>query len=381
MNVLLIGEYSNLHNTLKEGLAVSGNNAKIISSGSGFKNLPNDYSIKPKLTHWLLGNRDFFLLRKIYSVLVRLERGIRFYFLLKEIQKYDVIQLINERPIETFSFLEYWLLKKILKKNKNVFVLSTWVDYITMTYYLKNKDFKSIIQPYFLNEKLKKRYKYAFYYTSKRHYKIHQLLYKKSRGFITTDLDYAIPLQGNAKHLEMIPNPVNIDRLKYTLPSIEAKIIIFLGISHLSYTEKGIEFFLNALQEIENKYNDRVEVIIAKSLTYSEYIECYNKCHILLDQVFSNDQGFNALEAMAKGKVVFTGAEKVFLDYYDLKEDEVAINAKADVNYLVDKLSELIENPDKIIAMSLNARKFVENRHHYVKQAQKYAEIWRDFAI
>jgi hypothetical protein len=37
---------------------------------------------------------------------------------------------------------------------------------------------------------------------------------------------------------------------------------------------------------------------------YATYIELYNKSHIVLDQVFSYDQGYNALEAMAKGKVV-----------------------------------------------------------------------------
>ena len=36
----------------------------------------------------------------------------------------------------------------------------------------------------------------------------------------------------------------------------------------------------------------------------------FDTAHILLDQVYAYDQGYNALEAMAKGKVVFTGAEK-----------------------------------------------------------------------
>jgi hypothetical protein len=30
------------------------------------------------------------------------------------------------------------------------------------------------------------------------------------------------------------------------------------------------------------------------------YINSYNKAHILLDQVYAYDQGYNALEAMAK---------------------------------------------------------------------------------
>ena len=77
-------------------------------------------------------------------------------------------------------------------------------------------------------------------------------------------------------------------------------------------------------------------------------IKSYNECHIFLDQLYAYDQGYNALEAMAKGKVVFTGAEKEWLEYYDLEENSVVINALPDVNYLVEKLSVLIENPEEI---------------------------------
>ena len=41
-------------------------------------------------------------------------------------------------------------------------------------------------------------------------------------------------------------------------------------------------------------------------------IKNYEQAHIILDQVYAFDQGYNALEAMAKGKVVFTGAEAIF---------------------------------------------------------------------
>lgn len=68
---------------------------------------------------------------------------------------------------------------------------------------------------------------------------------------------------------------------------------------------------------------------------------------IVLDQIYCFDQGYNALEAMAKGKAVFTGAESEFYDYYNLQEI-VAINALPDINYIVEKLSYLIENPEEI---------------------------------
>ena len=92
--------------------------------------------------------------------------------------------------------------------------------------------------------------------------------------------------------------------------------------------------------------------------------------------MYSFDQGYNALEAMAKGKVVFTGAEKEFEEYYNLNE-KVAINALPDVDYLVSKLSFLIENPEEIIKIGKRARDFIEKEHNYIVIAEKYLEIWK----
>jgi hypothetical protein len=79
---------------------------------------------------------------------------------------------------------------------------------------------------------------------------------------------------------------------------------------------------------------------------------------------------------MAKGKVVFTGAEKEFEKHYQLNE-KVAINAKPDVDYLVEELSFLIENPNEILAIAKRAKAFIEKEHDYVKIAKKYLEVWR----
>ena len=87
--------------------------------------------------------------------------------------------------------------------------------------------------------------------------------------------------------------------------------------------------------------------------------------------MYGFDQGYNALEAMAKGKVVFTGAENEFVDHYHLTET-VAINALPDVDYLVNKLSHLIENPIEIKKIGAAARQFIEKEHDYIKIAKQY---------
>jgi hypothetical protein len=80
---------------------------------------------------------------------------------------------------------------------------------------------------------------------------------------------------------------------------------------------------------------------------------------------------------MAKGKVVFTGAEIEFLNQYRLQENEVAINALPDVTYLVEKLSQLIENPSEIERIGKNAFQFIQKEHHYITQAEKYVQVWK----
>ncbi len=110
-------------------------------------------------------------------------------------------------------------------------------------------------------------------------------------------------------------------------------------------------------------------------MPYDAYIQAYARAHIILDQVYAYDQGYNALEAMAKGKVVFTGAEKEFMEYYQLTE-RVAVNALPDADAIAKELSFLIEHPDALTAIGKRARAFVEKEHDYIKIAQKYVDAW-----
>ena len=97
-----------------------------------------------------------------------------------------------------------------------------------------------------------------------------------------------------------------------------------------------------------------------------------------MDQVYAYDQGYNALEGMAMGKVVLTGAEKEWREYYNIVEDCVVINAMPDVTYLVEKLSWLIENPEKIKMISKNAREFILKYHDYNVITKKYLKAWEN---
>ena len=216
---------------------------------------------------------------------------------------------------------------------------------------------------------------YILNFLSNNHKKTHDLVYRNIEGVIGSDMDYVLAMQKHPRFLGLIPNPINTDTIEFSELKIEAKIIIFLGINRGTYHTKGIPFFEKALELIKVKYTSKIEIIIAENLPYQTYINQYNRAHIILDQVYSFDQGYNALEAMAKGKVVFTGAENEFTQYYNLTE-KVALNALPDLDYLVKELDYLIENPTEITAIGSRARKFIEKEHNYIAVAAKYISKW-----
>lgn len=378
MKILLLGEYSRLHNSLKEGLIAQGHKVIIVSTGDHFKKYDADYSIHSALFS------DFWFIRKIKNLicktttidLEKIERAVRFYFLLAKLKDFNHVQLINSDAIETYPFLARFLYQKLFGNIQNRSLLVCGDETPVIDYLFKKEMKYSILTPYFEDTKLAKQFHFPLKYSTKSYRKTFDWLTENCQNLIATDLDYKIPLEAMKYKVNFIPNPINIDKIVFQELKTDTRIIIFLGINRGSYIKKGIPFFEQALVKIKEKYHSKIEIIVSENLPYNQYIELYNRTHILLDQIYAYDQGYNALEAMARGKVVFTGAENEFNKHYNLTE-RVAVNALPDVDSLVEELSFLIENPAKLIAIGKRARVFIEKEHHFIKIAEKYLEIWQ----
>ena len=376
MKILLIGEYSRLHNSLKEGLQVLRHEVFIIADGDHFKNFEVDYSIRPTLfSYGFLRKLNNFCCKIFKIDFIKIERAYRFYTFIPQLKNYDIVQFINSDAIETYPLFSKYLFKKIFLQNKKRILLVCGDETPIIEYLLKDELRYSILTPLLANPSLKKKFSFSLKYTHKNYRDLFEFISGNISKTITSDLDYQIPMERMGFQTTLIPNPVNTKKIQFKPLEISGKIILFLGINTGSSIKKGTRYFEEALEIIAQKYPDKVEIIITRSIPYNEYIHIYNKAHILLDQVYGFDQGYNALEAMAKGKVVFTGAETEFNEYYNLPE-RVAVNALPDVDYLVNEMSFLIENPSEIIEMSKRARAFIEKEHDYVKIAGEYLNCW-----
>jgi glycosyltransferase involved in cell wall biosynthesis len=378
MRILLLGEYSCLHNSLKEGLINHGHEVTIVGNGDGFKKYPIDFNIDAKWSKSKLINIPRQIIYRLFKYdFAQLEHGIRFYFLLSKLKNFDIVQLISETPIQTNIQLEYYLLRRIKEQNKKMFLLSSGTDVIFTQALMDNKFRYSLLDPYLENPSLIEEYRHLLKYLDSNRKEHHQKIYTLIQGVIATDIDYVIPLKEHPKFLGLIPNPINLEKLTYSENKVIDKTIIFHGINRWNYYKKGNDIFEEALSIVKKKFGSKVIITTVENIPYQKYIQLYDDAHILLDQIYAYDQGYNALEAMAKGKVVFTGAESEFMEHYHLNK-RVAINALPNVNAIVKALSFLIENPEEITTIGKRARAFVEKEHDYIKIADQYLEVWNE---
>lgn len=377
MNILLVGEYNRAHWNIKKGLEDLGHKALVISTTDGFKKVDVDIELKDYFNSFILKK-----IRVLLFVLFKIDLlGISIKHQIKSKQKllsgFDCVQFINEAPFSIDVKSNYTIYNLLSTWNSKAYVLSCGLDYLSVNYAYDKKFRYDILTPYFEKKGSKKDFSAALSYLKPEHIKLHHHVFNTMQGIIANDLDYHIPLIGHPKYLGMIPHAIDLSALKYKAQKIEEKIIIFHGINSYNYYKKGNDIFEKALGLVAEKHTDKIEIITAKNLPYKDYIKSFDRAHILLDQVYAFDQGFNALEAMAMGKVVFTGAEKEWLAYYNLKEDTTAINALPDAENIAQKLEWLITNPEKITEISVNARQFVEKHHSHIDCAKNYISLWQ----
>lgn len=148
MRILLVGEYSNFHNSLKAGLTALGHEV-LLMGDNDFKNYPLDVNLYAKFT------RDNYLLNKIRQLIFKVfatdiaqwEVALNFYFVRKKARNFDVVQLVNEYAIQSTPRLDEKILRYIFKNNGAAFLVSTGDDFLNVNYMLSGKLKYSVLTP------------------------------------------------------------------------------------------------------------------------------------------------------------------------------------------------------------------------------------------
>ena len=105
MKILLLGEYSNVHWTLAEGLRQLGHQVTVLSNGDFWKNYPRDINLTRKLGK--MGGISY--LARLYALLPKL-RG------------FDVVQVINPMFLELKAHRIEPIYHYLRRHNRKIFM-------------------------------------------------------------------------------------------------------------------------------------------------------------------------------------------------------------------------------------------------------------------
>lgn len=357
--ILLIGEFSNLHWTLAQGLRKLGHEVVVVSNGDVWKNYERDIDIKFK---------SFF--HKISF--------LKSFFFSDTYKGFDVVQLIG-CPFLFSGNKTSWnkIFFKYLKKYNTKIYLGAFGD----DYYYQHVCVNGVLQ-YSPLDNIKKGDAYALdvFDCLSGFKEINTYLANKVDGIVAGCYEYykAYEYGGFSQKLKMIPFPVNIDQLNFqekkTLEN--SKIHFFVGIQQRRNAWKGTDVLVEKLQELSDSNPDMFEVTIVSDVPYEEYVKMYSKCDIMVDQLYSYSPAMNALTAMLQGKIVISGGETEI--YQILGEKKmfpiINFNPKEDIKQqFLDVLKMKIE---EIVIRKEEGVKFVKKHHDYVEVAKQYIDFW-----
>ena len=362
MRILLIGEYSNVHWTLAEGLRTLGHDVTVASDGDYWKDYRRDIDLKRKS----LGKVDTatFLLRLAW--------------LFPRFRGYDVVQIINPVFLDLSAEKIYPFYRYLRRHNKKVFMGAFGMDYYWVKAGLDCKTFR--YSDFNMGDNIRHNADNDIYiadwYEGEKG-KLTQYVANDCDGIISGLYEYDASYRPYfAEKLKFIPFPINMGAVSPLQHDGHAKVRFFIGIQKSRSEYKGTDIMLRALERVVSDYPERCEMIKAESVPFEQYQQMMNTSDVMLDQLCSYTPAMNALLAMAKGLVVVGGGEP---ENYDiLHEDELRpiINVLPNEDDVYEKLQWIALHPDNIPKLSHQSIEYIRRHHDHVKVAHEYLDFW-----
>jgi hypothetical protein len=362
MKIALIGDYSGVHLGLKKGFETLGHEAHIYSDGDGYKKISSDKK--------LFTPNDRYVDKLLYFAIELPE-------LLKKISsQYDAIQLMNPfvMPRILNSPAYYAYLMSILKNTQGYKSLAV-VGCDKNTQRVVPSMFRSPCIGCIKDSGLPKC----------------QFIYPKYSRITDHAVDFAdvvIPMGGPTYHAayshlkktaDLLPFPVDTTLVPYTGNRLGKKIRILHGLHGINRAfYKGSDVIMSALERAQSVFPESFEIVNTERLPFNEYIKLMATVNVVIDQLFGDALGMNALFSMAAGCVVVTSFERAAVGGVDLFDaPAIQIGNSAD---------EIFEQLAKMRAWSAHdfeligeqSRKYVLSNCAPDEIASRVMEIWQN---
>lgn len=361
MKILLLGEYSNVHNTLASGLKALGHEVLLVSNGDFWKDYPRDISLVRKKRK--LGGIAY--LAKVLRLLPRL-RG------------FDVVQLINPMFLELKAERLFPLYNYLFSHNRSVVLGAFGMDYYWVQTNIESKPLR--YSDFNFGDTLRQdepalRERKDWIGTKKEALNRH--IAETCSAIVSGLYEYYVCYEEHFHGKNtFIPFPI-VPRKSIHPRPIDGKMRVFIGINKERSTYKGTDIMLRAAREVERLYADRMTLQVAQSVPFERYCQMVSWADVMLDQLYSYTPAMNALMAMSQGVVVVGGGEEE--QYGVLQENSLRpiINVEPTYESVFKALQEAVLNPLMIEKKKRESLLYIERHHDYIKVAKQYERLYK----
>lgn len=366
MRILLLGEYSNVHTTLAQGLKTLGHTVVVASDGDSWKNYPRDIDLcrKPGL-----GGKISFAWRLLKA--------------LPQMRGFDVVQIINPIFLELKASSMGSVYRYLRRHNKCMVLGSYGMDYYWVQVNreirpMKYSDF-NFGQQIRLDQPAEREYR-DWVGTDKE--RLNRSIAFDCDAIVAGLYEYLVTYQqaeggAFASKLSYIPFPILLPSgEKEFNASPDQKLRIFVGISRSRSEYKGTDVMLRAAQDLQSRYPDQVILNIAEGVPFAQYQQMLEGSDLILDQLYSYTPAMNSLLAMSKGIINVGGGEEEHYELLGETELRPIINVEPHYQSVYDGLEQLVLHPERIPELKRQSVEYVRRHHVYLKVAQQYLDLY-----
>ncbi len=368
MKILLIGEYSNVHATLAEGLRALGHQVTVVSNGDFWKDYPRDIDLCRKKGK--LGGVSY------------LARTIA---LLPRMTGFDVVQLINPMFLELKAQRIRPIYKFLRKYNKKVFLGAFGMDYYWVHENITRKplrysDFN--IGDTLRTDEAAMRERRDWMGTAKA--ELNKMIAADCDGIIAGLYEYwACYKPVFPDKTTFIPYPIKPKDRPFGLDEHNPThaLRLFIGISKGRSAYKGTDIMLAAAQAIKQKYPQKVELRIAEGVPFEQYSQMMNGADAILDQLYSYTPSMNPLEAMSRGIICIGGGEPENYEILGDKDLKPIVNVRPNYESVYEALDRMVTHTEEIARLKRESIEYIRRYHQYTKVAQQYLDFYQSPAM
>lgn len=386
MRILLLGEYSNVHHTLRDAFRRAGHEVLLISDGDGWKNYP----------------RDLDLSRKHEGPIGSLCYLMRLLRLLPRMCGFDVVQLINPDLLHLKPRWNRWFFNFLKHHNRRISVGCFGDDY----YVIRRS------QPDYIETCQREGRDFLDYtdFYAKGHAITNSLNEQRIRGwmksgkaaltqYVMSKADYLVAclyeyykiydtpeFQGR---IHYIPLPVEVSSLSKSEEELQtsAPIKVLLAVQKRRAAMKGTDQLEPLFVRLAQSFPAQISLQRVESVPFADYCRMLDEADVVVDQLYSYTPAMNALEAMNRGKVVVSGGEEA---YYHFQEQHATGDARIrpivnlrpfeqEQNYQL--LCQLLMDTERVEQLKKESQQFVHLYHDADHVVSQYLALWEDVSL